>query len=125
MCAMGSFKDFEFVRQAEPLAPHTWFRIGGPAEHFATPRTVEELASLVARCHQEQVPLRLLGGGSNILAPDQGVSGVVVRLSAPAFEEIKVEGRTVSGGGGAKLGHVISTSVREGLAGLESLVGIP
>jgi UDP-N-acetylmuramate dehydrogenase len=122
---MPSFNDFEFVRQTEPLAPHTWFRLGGPAEFFAVPRTVDELSALVRRCHQEQLALRFLGGGSNILVRDEGVSGVVVQLSAPAFGEIQIRGRTVSGGGGAKLGHVISTSVREGLAGLESLVGIP
>jgi UDP-N-acetylmuramate dehydrogenase len=122
---MAWFKEFEFVRQAEPLAPHTWFQLGGPAEFFAVPRTIDELASLVKRCHQEQLTLRVLGGGSNILVRDQGISGVVVQLSAPAFAEIGVTGRTVSGGGGAKLGHVISTSVREGLGGLESLVGIP
>lgn len=122
---MAWFKDFDFVRQAEPLAPHTWFRIGGPAEFLATPRTVDELATLVRRCHQEQLSLRLLGGGSNILVRDEGVGGVVVQLSAPSFGEIQVQGRAISGGGGAKLGHVISTSVREGLAGLESLVGIP
>jgi UDP-N-acetylmuramate dehydrogenase len=66
-----------------------------------------------------------LGGGSNILVRDEGVAGLVVRLSAAPFNEITVGKQTVSAGGGAKLGHAISTSVREGLAGLETLVGIP
>ena len=115
----------KIVREAEPLAPHTWFHLGGPAEFFAEPNTAEELAALVRRCHDDAVPIRVLGGGSNLLVRDDGVAGVVVRLSAAPFNEITVQGRTVTAGGGARLGHVVSTVVREGLAGLETLVGIP
>ncbi len=115
----------KIAREAEPLAPHTWFKLGGPAEFFAEPSSVEQLAALVRRCHEDGVQVRLLGGGSNLLVRDDGVSGVVVRLSAPPFTEISVSGGTVTAGGGARLGHVISTVVREGLAGLETLVGIP
>jgi UDP-N-acetylmuramate dehydrogenase len=60
-----------------------------------------------------------------VLVRDEGVAGLVVRLSAPAFCEISLDKQIVSAGGGAKLGHAISVSVREGLAGLEALVGIP
>lgn len=118
--------EFEpIVRPAEPLAPHTWFQLGGPAEYFAEPRDAAELARLVERCQQEQLPLRILGGGSNVLVRDEGVPGVVIRLPEAGFGQIDVRGRRVVAGGGAKLGHVISTAVREGLAGLEALVGIP
>ena len=123
---MSLAKGFEhFVKRSEPLAPHTWFHLGGPAEYFAEPDTVEDLQSLVRRAHAEGVPVRLLGGGSNILVRDEGVSGLVIRLAAEAFSQITVGKQTVTAGGGAKLGHAISTSVREGLAGLEPLVGIP
>lgn len=123
---MSLFSGFEkILRQQEPLARHTWFQLGGPAEYFAEPNSVEELAALVRRCREAQVPVRLLGGGSNILVRDEGVAGVVIHLSAPAFTDITVAGQVVSAGGGAKLGHVISAAVREGLAGLETLVGIP
>jgi UDP-N-acetylmuramate dehydrogenase len=115
----------QFVKRAEPLAPHTWFHLGGPAEFFAEPNTVDQLQAVVRRCREEAAPIRLLGGGSNILVRDEGVAGMVVRLSAPAFSEITVGKQSVSAGSGAKLGHAISTSVREGLAGLEALVGIP
>ena len=115
----------KIVRTSEPLAPHTWFRLGGPAQFFAEPNNLEELAALVRRCREEEVPVRLLGGGSNILVRDDEVEGMIVRIAAPAFTDIGVSDQTVSAGGGAKLGHVISTSVREGLAGLEALVGIP
>ena len=113
------------VRPAEPLAPHTWFHLGGPAEYFAEPRNIDELRGLIRRCVEEDLPVRMLGGGSNVLVRDEGTPGVVIRLTEPAFAEIKVERGRVSAGGAAKLGHVISSAVREGLAGLEALVGIP
>ncbi|HEY1784728.1 MAG TPA: UDP-N-acetylmuramate dehydrogenase [Pirellulales bacterium] len=123
---MASLKGFEsIIRPGEPLAPHTWFHLGGPAEYFAEPGSVEQLAALVDRCRSENIGVRLLGGGSNVLVRDSGVPGVVLHLSNPAFSDIKIDGQTVTAGGGAKLGHVISTAVREGLAGLETLVGIP
>ena len=115
----------KIVRANEPLAPHTWLRLGGTAEYFAEPNNVEELAGIVRRARDEGLATRLLGGGSNVLVRDQGVSGVVIRLSSPSFNEIQIQKNVVTAGGGAKLGHVISTSVREGLAGLETLVGIP
>lgn len=99
--------------------------MGGPAEFFAEPRTVAELTTLVKRASAEGLPLRVLGGGSNLLVPDAGVPGLVLCLSAPAFQEISTQGTVVTAGGGARLGHVISSSVRDGLAGLEALVGIP
>lgn len=114
-----------FVREQEPMDVHTWLHIGGPAQYFAQPRNREELQVLLARCAEHQLPVRILGGGSSILVRDEGVSGAVIRLDAPAFAEISVQGETVRAGAGARLGHVISTAVGHGLAGLEPLVGIP
>ncbi len=123
---MPWFSGFEaIVAQSEPLGPHTWLGLGGAAEFFAQPRSQDELATLVRRCHEQQLPMRLLGGGSNVLVPDEGVRGVVIQLTDPAFGEIRCQGGTVRAGAGAKLGHVITESVAKGLAGLEALVGIP
>jgi len=113
------------VRTNEPLAMHTWFQLGGPAEYFAEPETPDQLIALIRRCHEEGVEVRLLGQGSNILVRDEGVPGMVIHLSAPAFCEIRVEGRAIKAGGGALLGRVVTTAVHRGLAGLESLIGIP
>ncbi len=122
----GFLRGFEnVVRQGEPLAMHTWFQLGGPAEYFAEPETAEQLIALVRRCHQEGVAIRMLGQGSNILVRDEGVPGMVVRLSAPAFCEIHVQGRALTVGGGALLGRAVTTAVHRGLAGLETLIGIP
>jgi len=114
-----------FVRDTEPMAAHTWLRVGGPVEYFAEPTTIDELAILVERCRGEDTPVRLLGGGSNVLVRDEGAAGVVIHLGAPVFSNITVEGDTIKAGAGARMSHVISTAVREGLAGLEELVGIP
>lgn len=113
------------VRQDEPLAAYTWFRLGGPAEYFAEPTTRDELQTIVRRAKVEGMPVRILGGGSNVLVREEGVKGVVLHLDAPCFTEITVKGASIHAGGGAKLGHVVATAVREGLSGLESLVGIP
>jgi UDP-N-acetylmuramate dehydrogenase len=117
---------FEHItRENEPLAPYTWLRIGGTAQYFAEPTSVEEFARLVQRCHQDGIAVRVLGGGSNLLVRDEGVSGMVIHPAAAAFGKITVAGRRITAGGGAKLAHVISTAVRDGLSGLECLVGIP
>jgi UDP-N-acetylmuramate dehydrogenase len=113
------------VRQGEPLAMHTWLQLGGPAEYFAEPENVEQLLTLLKRCHEHEVPLRVLGRGSNVLVRDEGVRGMVIRLMAPAFGNISVEGTTVRAGGGATFGQVVTTAVYRGLAGLETLVAIP
>lgn len=123
---MGVLSGFEhIVRDQEPLAPYTWFRLGGSADYFAEPTTVEELQALVRACDAASIPVRLLGGGSNLIVRDEGVRGLVVHLTAAAFSGIRVEGNTIEAGGGAKLAHLISTAAREGLSGLEQLVGIP
>src|SRR5689334_2897568 len=107
----------DIVRQGERLAPLTWFQIGGPAEFYAEPRSVDQLREVLRRAHEHGVRVRLLGGGSNVLVQDEGVKGLVLRLSDPSFGDTSIQGTRLKAGGGAKLGHVISTAVREGLAG--------
>jgi UDP-N-acetylmuramate dehydrogenase len=123
---MTGFDDFaEIIKRNEPLAPFTQLKLGGPAEMLAQPRTRDELAALVRRCFEDGVPLRVLGSGCNILVRDEGVRGVVLRLSEPAFTQSTVEGKTVRTGTGAAVSAVISQAARHGLAGLETLIGIP
>lgn len=113
------------VREMEPLAPYTWLQIGGPARYFAEPTTTTELSSLVRAAASEQLPVRVLGGGSNLLVREAGADGLVLHLAAPELSSIKIDGNRVLVGSGAKLSHVISRTVGAGLAGLEHLVGIP
>src|SRR5262249_58106695 len=114
-----------FVKRHEPLAPYTGFKLGGPAEALAQPRSREELAALVRHCSARGIPLRVLGGGTNVLVRDEGVRGVVLRLSEPAFTQVIVEGRRVKAGAGAALAAVISQARRPRPARPETLLGIP
>jgi UDP-N-acetylmuramate dehydrogenase len=123
---MSFVADFaEIVKAQEPLAAYTFLRLGGPAQYLAQPRSLEELSRLVVRCKQEGTPYRLLGGGSNVLVRDEGVRGVVIRLSEPAFTRITVQGRQVKAAAGATLSALISEAARRSLAGVEALIGIP
>lgn len=123
---MSLQSDFADITRADvPLAPLTWLKVGGPAQLFVEPRSPEELQAVVRRCYDEGLPVRLLGGGSNLLVRDEGVSGVVIRLAGEPFEFVRIEGPTVRAGAGALLSHVVSRSVEAGLAGMEGLVGIP
>lgn len=115
----------EILQRDEPLAAYTWLHLGGPAQYLATPRSVDELTALVKACHENQLAIHILGGGSNILVKDEGVSGAVIRLTNPAFAEVAIHGNRVRAGAGAILSHVISETVRRGLAGFENLAGIP
>jgi UDP-N-acetylmuramate dehydrogenase len=117
---------FEHIlREREPMAPYTWLRLGGEAEYFAEPTNVDELAQLVQRCRENDTPVRLVGGGSNVLVRDEGVHGLVIHLSAAQFGQVRTDDDGLTAGGGAKLSHAISVAVRDGLAGLEQLAGIP
>lgn len=123
---MTSLADFsEITRRDEPLAPYTWMKIGGPAQFLIQPRTPEELIQVVKTCDQVEAPVKLLGGGSNLLVRDAGVGGVVLRIYGEPFAKVEVQGDLVRAGAGAMLTTVISHTVNAGLAGMETLVGIP
>src|SRR5207248_11106959 len=94
-------------------------------EFLVQPRSRAELSAVVRGCFENRLPLRVLGGGCNVLVRDEGVKGVVLRLSEPAFTQVSVEGNTVRAGTGAAVSALISQAARHGLAGLETLVGIP
>lgn len=124
------------VRQERSLACLTKYRLGGPAQWFAEPQSLSQLAELIARCRSEHVPLRILGGGANLLVDDEGVSGVVVRLSAPCFTRVDWQTHTpnvlrkdapvlVRAGAGADMARLSLRAVRRGLTGLECMAGIP
>ena len=115
------------VRHEEPLAEKTWLRVGGPAQHFAEPETLDQLRDLVARAHASDTRVRLLGGGSNLLVREEGVSGLVVRLPKEHWGRVTVDPKAnvVTCDCGVPLSHLVAESVKAGLAGLETLVGIP
>ena len=113
------------VRENVPLASYTTLRLGGVAEYFAEPTNEAELIEVVKRFTNEELPIRLIGGGSNLLVKDEGVPGLVVHLGAPAFCQLTVEPDGLTVGGGVRLSHFISAAVREGFSGPDQLAGIP
>lgn len=114
----------EIVRCREPLAPYTHLRIGGVADYLVQPRTVEELREVLLECRRQQLPIRMLGGGYNLLVRDDPIAAAVIRLTAPAFAQVQVEGKQIRAGGGGSLWQLIAASVRARLTGLETLVGL-
>lgn len=113
------------VQNNVPLAMYSWLQMGGMAEYFAEPRSEDDLLTVLRICHEKKLPIRVLGAGSNVLIQEQGVPGLVLRLSAPVFCDINVEEQTVEAGAGTRFGAVVTTAVYNGLAGLEGLIGIP
>ncbi|HPF38070.1 MAG TPA: UDP-N-acetylmuramate dehydrogenase [Phycisphaerae bacterium] len=108
-----------------PLSPLTWFRLGGRADYLIRPQDDEQLSLIVRRCEERQIPIHTLGLGANILVPDEGVRGVVLRLDAPFFSGFQLTDEALIAGGGADMTAIVKRCVREGLAGLEQLAGIP
>ncbi len=108
----------------ELLAPLTWFRVGGPAQVLFTPADPDDLASFLKRLPAE-LPVYVIGVGSNLIVRDGGVPGVVIRLAARAFGDVKAEGDIVTAGTAALDKRVAEAAAAATLSGLEFLFGIP
>ena len=115
----------EFISENVSLAPKTWYRIGGPARWFIQPRTVEELQESAARCADNDVPIFVLGLGANLLVGDSGVNGAVFKLDEEYWRRVKFESNAVEVGAGVDIQKLVLRTVRQGLAGIECLAGIP
>src|ERR1700722_6870268 len=103
MPLLDAFKEISLLD--EPLAPYTWMKVGGPAQFLVRPRQPDELQEVVRFCHDEQIPVRVLGGGSNILVRDEGVSGAVLQLVDDSFAQITVGG-ALRGNAGGRSGDI-------------------
>ena len=108
----------------EPMASHTTFRIGGPADYFVMPENTEELAGVLKLCKEEKVPYFILGNGSNLLVGDKGFRGVVIQLYKN-FDGVEIFGTTVKARAGAMLIRVAKEAGKAALTGLEFASGIP
>lgn len=109
--------------EAEPMARHTWFGVGGPADVIFCPRDATDLASFLASCPAD-IPLLPVGAGSNLLVRDGGVAGVVLRMNQ-FMNSIHHDGTEITADAGATDADVARHAARAGLAGLEFLIGIP
>ena len=115
----------EIVETNHPLAQHTWYGLGGPADYFIRPKTVEQLQELARRCSENHLPIYVLGFGSNLLISDDGVRAAVVKLEADQFTQTQFKDEELIAWAGADLSKLVLTCVQKGLSGIEALTGIP
>ncbi|MEA1938528.1 MAG: UDP-N-acetylmuramate dehydrogenase [Pseudomonadota bacterium] len=110
------------VRDA-PVAAMTWLKVGGPADLLFTPADIDDLTTFLTNVPAD-VPITIIGAGSNLLVRDGGLDGAVVRLG-PVFANIAIDGTRIRAGAGARDSAVAEAAAQNGLAGLEFLTTIP
>jgi UDP-N-acetylmuramate--alanine ligase len=113
------------VRLHEPLSKHTTLRVGGPAQFWVEPRNESAFAELIRFCRLENLPLFVIGRGSNLLVRDGGIRGVVVHPGGGDFDKIDIDGTEITAGVGAKLKEIAYAARGADLGGLEWMEGIP
>lgn len=113
----------EQIRTDEPMSRHTTFRVGGPADYFLTPGEAE-LGPVVKLLQEEQIPLQIIGNGSNLLVGDKGIRGAVVEIGAQ-LNGVSVEGSYLVAQAGVSLARAAQEAARAHLSGLEFASGIP
>lgn len=114
------------VARNEPLARHTTMRVGGPADVWIEPAGEEDLSTALRLCHEDGLPVMLVGRGSNLLVRDGGIAGACICLASPLFSEITVlDGERLKAGAGARLRAIVQEAKRAGIGGMEFMEGIP
>lgn len=122
--ALESVLGKENVLLGEPMREHTTFKIGGPADVYVIPRSIEDLARIHRVCSDTLTPMRIVGNGSDLLIADSGVRGVVVQV-LDNLSEITIEGNVVRVQAGATNREVAQAALEAGLSGFEFAAGIP
>jgi len=115
----------KIVETNYPLAKCTWYGLGGQADYFIKPQTVEQLKEVVRRCNENNIPIYVMGFGSNLLISDKGLRAAVIKLEADQFTQTQFDGEQLTAWAGAELSKLVLTCVQKGLSGIEALTGIP
>ncbi len=113
----------EAILENEPMSKHTTFRIGGNADVFVSPK-ISQVSDIIAVAKEFEVPVTIIGNGSNLLVGDRGIRGLVLSLGKEA-EEIKLDGTCMTVSAGTILAKAASEAAQNSLAGLEFAAGIP
>ena len=121
---ISEFIPAERIKYNEPLASHTSFNIGGPADVFVTVENEEELAKAINFAKAENIRYFLLGNGSNVLASDEGFRGIIIKLAGD-FLNASVDGEIIKAGAGITLSKLAGLAMNSSLTGLEFASGIP
>lgn len=112
------------VRYDEPLKNHTTFKIGGNCIALIEPREVSDIVETIKICRENSIKFFVIGNGSNLLVPDEGYNGVIIKLKGE-FSTIQVEGEYLIVNSGAKLSEVYTVAYENSLTGFEFASGIP
>jgi UDP-N-acetylmuramate dehydrogenase len=112
------------LKRGEPLARHTYLRIGGPAAYFGVPEDLEAVESILGWAREVVLPVRVVGGGSNVLVADEGITAVVLSLRR-ACGQVEFDGTQVRAGAAVMLPRLAHEAAARDLGGLEFAVGIP
>ena len=112
------------VLEMEPMSKHTSFRIGGPADLLAMPKNLEDIATIIGKAKELNVPVTVIGNGSNILVKDKGIRGLVLKIGN-ALNGMECSGNAIVAEAGVSLAAVSNQAAKHGLTGLEFAVGIP
>lgn len=112
------------VLENEMMSSHTTYKIGGPCDVMVLPQSVEQVKEVIRICKDNDIPLYVMGNGSNLLVRDGGIRGVVMKITR-GLSDIKVCGNRMYVEAGAPLGGVVRVAYENGLSGLEFAAGIP
>jgi len=115
-------KVLPFGIRDEPMSKHTSLHIGGPADYFVRVTTERDLVGAIAVAREHELPVLMLGGGTNMLVSDRGVRGVVLQND---WSETSVDGLTITASSGTPLASVAAVAARNGIAGLEWMATVP
>lgn len=127
------------LKENEPLAKHTTFKIGGPARFYFEAQNQEDLLLAVRTCFVQKIPYFILGGGANLLVSDQGFEGLVIKNKTEKIKVLKYQGKVASfprwqtqldlvlieADSGVILNKLVRFTLEEGFAGLECFLGLP
>lgn len=112
------------VKRNELLSQHTTMKIGGPADIFIEPSSLENIQKVMTFLKEKQIPWRAIGRGSNLLVSDKGIEGVVIKLGS-GLDHLSINDSTITVGGGHSLVSLSTLISKKGLSGLEFASGIP
>lgn len=108
----------------EPMANHTYFKIGGPVDILVLPGNIDEISSSIKICKENNVKYYIIGNGTNLLVRDKGIRGVVIKIDKN-FDDIRVDGNTIIAEAGCKMSKIANVALKNSLTGFEGCSGIP
>ncbi|MCX8095594.1 MAG: UDP-N-acetylmuramate dehydrogenase [Caldisericia bacterium] len=123
------YKDFELIKgrvfKNYDIKNLTTFKVGGKVDYLVIPYDIEDIKTTLKIGKERDIPIYIMGNGSNLLVSDKGVRGIILRISKENFNKVELNGNLITSESGVPLSELISLSIKNELSGLENLYGIP